>query len=70
MTKNSIAMECALALVGAALNADAATVIAVTGDTSLSGGGASLAYLENGANAESYTSILAVEWTPLSVLLM
>lgn len=63
MTKNSIAVGYALTLVGASLNADAATVVAVTGDTSISGGGASLAYLENGADAESYTSILAVGWT-------
>lgn len=58
--KNLNAGGCALALIYVSLNANAATVIAVNGDSGSSGGGASLAY-EYGA--ESYTSILAVGWT-------
>lgn len=61
MTKNSIALGCALALVGASVNANAAAVIAVNPDTANStGGGLSLACLYG---ADPYTSILAVGWT-------
>ena len=57
--KNLIAVGCALALIGVSANANAATVIAVNGDSGSSGGGLALAY-EYGT--DSNTFLLAVGW--------
>lgn len=56
-----IAAVFSLVVIGTSLNARAATVVAVNGDTSSSDGGSSLAY-EYGPDSE--TAILAVGWTP------
>jgi hypothetical protein len=50
----------ALALVGACLNANAATIIAVNPEPSTGGGGLALAYLYG---ADPFATILAVGWT-------
>lgn len=55
--KNLIAVGCALSLVGASFNANAATVIAVIGD-SIGGGALGYQY-----GPDPFTEILAVEWT-------
>ena len=60
MTKNLIAVGCALALFAASGSVNAATVVAVDPQPSTGGGGLALAYLYG---ADPFTTILAVGWT-------